>query len=98
MAELGIANVVASSAFINRVDEVLCTGCEACIKACQFNALSMNDVLAKVDAIRCVGCGVCVLACSTSALGLERRPEDEVKPVPQTHAEWETQRAAQRGL
>lgn len=98
MAELGIANVVASSAFVNQVDELICNGCEDCISTCQFDALSMDGLLAKVDAIRCVGCGVCVLACSTGALGLVRRPEDEVKPVPQTHADWGIQRIAARGL
>jgi len=98
MAELGIANVVASSAFVNQVDELFCTGCEACIKSCQFNALSMDDALAKVDSIRCVGCGVCVLSCPTNALGLIRRDEAEVKPIPQTHADWDMQRIASRGL
>ncbi|MEW6240813.1 MAG: 4Fe-4S dicluster domain-containing protein [Chloroflexota bacterium] len=97
MAELGIANVIASSAFVNQVDEVLCNGCEDCIKACQFNALSMDGLLAKVDAVRCTGCGVCVIHCSTGALGLVRRPEEEVKPIPQTHAEWGAQRIAERG-
>lgn len=98
MAELGIANVVASSAFVNQVDEAICNGCEDCIKACQFDALSMDGLLATVDTIRCTGCGVCVIHCSTGALGLMRRPEEEVKPVPQTHAEWGAQRAAERGL
>jgi electron transport complex protein RnfB len=98
MAELGIANVVASSAFVNHVDEFICNGCQDCIKTCQFKALSMIDMLAKVDAVRCVGCGVCVLACSTGALGLVRRPEAEVKLIPQTHTEWGAQRAAERGL
>jgi ferredoxin len=98
MAELGIANVVASSPFVNRVQDVLCTGCEACIAACQFNALSMDGALAVVDRDRCVGCGVCVLRCAAEALVLLRRPEDEVKPVPQTHADWSLQRSAARAL
>ena len=98
MAELGIANVIASSAFVNQVDEILCNGCEACIASCQFNALTMDAALVKVDAVRCVGCGVCVIACSTGALGLVRRPEEEVKPVPQTHEDWGAQRIAERGL
>jgi len=98
MAELGIANVVASSAFVNTVDAAICNGCEDCIPACQFNALSMEDMVAKVDTVRCTGCGVCVLACSTGALGLVRRPEEEVKPVPHTHTDWEMARATERGL
>jgi Na+-translocating ferredoxin:NAD+ oxidoreductase subunit B len=98
MVELGIANVVASSAFVNQVDEVLCNGCEDCIKSCQFNALSMDDLLAKVDPVRCTGCGVCVIACSTGALGLVRRPESEVKPVPRTQEDWGALRMAERGL
>ena len=40
MAELGIANVVASSAFINTVDETLCNACGLCVENCQFDALS----------------------------------------------------------
>ena len=98
MAELGIANVVASSAFVNQVDEMICNGCEDCIKACQFKALSMDGLLAKVDSIRCTGCGVCVINCSTGALGLVRRPEEEVLKVPVTLADWGTQRIAERGL
>lgn len=98
MAELGIANVVARSAFVNQVDEAICNGCEDCIETCQFDALAMEDLLAKVDTVRCVGCGVCVIACSTGALGLARRPEEEILRIPVTHADWEVQRAAERGM
>ncbi len=98
MAELGIANVVAKSAFVNQVDEILCNGCEDCIQSCQFDALTMEDMLAKVNTIRCVGCGVCVIACSTGALGLVRRPEEEVLQIPATPADWRTHRAVERGL
>jgi heterodisulfide reductase subunit A-like polyferredoxin len=98
MAELGIANVVASSAFVNQVEELLCSGCEDCIKVCQFKALSMDGMLATVNSIRCVGCGVCVLACQTGALGLVRRPAEEVMHIPETPSEWKLERAASRGL
>lgn len=98
MAELGIANVVASSAFVNQVDEVICNGCEDCIKACQFDALSMDGLLATVNTVRCTGCGVCVITCSTGALGLVRRPDEEIKPIPQTYADWGMLRSAERGL
>ncbi len=97
MAELGIANVVARSSFVNQVDEAICSGCEDCIQSCQFDALSMDGLLATVDTVRCVGCGVCVLACSTGALRLTRRPEEEVLQVPVDHTEWNTQRSAARG-
>ncbi len=98
MAELGIANVVASSPFVNRLEEELCTGCEDCIPACQFEALSMENSLAKIDRERCVGCGVCVMKCAADALTLVRRPPEEIKPIPRTHAEWGLQRLAARGM
>lgn len=97
MSNLGISNVVAQSAYINKVDEVLCSGCEDCVKMCQFNALHVDGV-AVVDQVRCVGCGVCVLACSTGALGLVRRPEENILPVPSTLTEWGAQRSTNRGL
>ena len=98
MAELGIANVVARSPFVNRVDEDLCTGCEDCIDACQFDALSMEGTLATVDQERCVGCGVCVFRCAADGLILVRRPMEEVKPIPATREDWARQRLAARGL
>ncbi len=97
MSSLGISNVVARSAYVNKVDEVLCSGCEDCVKMCQFDALHIDGV-AIVDEVRCVGCGVCVLACSTGALGLVRRPEEEILTVPSTLSDWGAQRSTSRGL
>jgi ferredoxin len=96
MANLGIANVVARSAFVNQVDQVVCSACGLCIEACPFDALSMADQ-AVVDAVRCVGCGVCVLNCPDEAMGLVRRPENEIMPVPETPEAWGAQRTAARG-
>lgn len=97
MSELGIANVVARSAFVNQVDEVACNGCEICLDYCQFEALSM-DGIAQVNETRCVGCGVCVLSCPNEAMLLVRRPAEEVLPTPETAMDWGVQRAAARGL
>jgi Fe-S-cluster-containing hydrogenase component 2 len=65
---------------------------------CQFEALSMGEKFVEVDEARCVGCGVCVLSCQDEALSLVRRPEDEIMPVPVTHADWQIERAASRGI
>jgi ferredoxin len=97
MAELGMANVVARSAFVNQVDHERCTGCELCLEACQFEALSV-DGTAQVDRGRCVGCGVCVPHCPDGALALVRRPAQEIAPLSETPQEWLQMRAAARGL
>jgi electron transport complex protein RnfB len=97
MAELGIANVVASSAFINTVDETLCNACSLCVESCQFDALKVDDI-AVVNNTHCVGCGVCVNTCPEHALALVRRPESEIKPVPISFKDWERQRAEERGI
>ena len=83
MSDLGIANVIARSAFVNRVDVDGCIGCELCVTRCQFGALSV-DTVAHVDETRCVGCGVCVLACTEGALRMFRRPDSDVllPPLP----------------
>ena len=98
MAELGIANVVARSAFVNQVDEALCVGCEDCIALCQFQALSLIDGILQVSLTRCTGCGVCVSSCLEGALGLVRRPIEEILPVPNHESDWRLQRSTARGL
>jgi Na+-translocating ferredoxin:NAD+ oxidoreductase subunit B len=97
IAELGMANAVARSAFVNAVDDDLCLGCGLCEDACQFEALEVGEK-AIVNAFRCLGCGVCVLACPEGALALVRRPEGEVLPPPVTEADWRVERAAVRNL
>lgn len=97
IAELGIANAVASSAFVSQVDEARCSGCEDCLAACQFHALSMDGYVL-VDEMRCVGCGLCVQACLEGAMYLVNRPESEILPVPLTEKEWQNQRAQMRGI
>ena len=93
MAEMGIANVVARSAFVNRVEEDLCIACGECLPACQFNALTLEDVL-QVNEIRCVGCGLCVPLCPQNALSLVRRPDEAAPPL--TEKDWGAVRLSAR--
>lgn len=100
IADMGIANVVARSAFVNQVDPDLCIGCESCLDACQFGALSMDEdeFIVEIKAVSCVGCGVCVPVCSEGALSLARRPEEEILATPEAKQDWIAARAADRGL
>jgi Na+-translocating ferredoxin:NAD+ oxidoreductase RNF subunit RnfB len=98
IADMGMSNVVARSAFVNEVDEVVCNGCETCLDYCQFDALSIEDGIAVVNKVACVGCGVCVPSCDTEALALARRPEEEVLQIPVTEEDWLAERAEARGI
>jgi ferredoxin len=98
VVELGMANVVARSAFVNQVDETLCIGCEDCVDSCQFQALSLQEFVIHIDRVCCVGCGVCVASCLEGALGLVRRPPEEVLPVSGSEADWRVWRSGARGI
>jgi Na+-translocating ferredoxin:NAD+ oxidoreductase subunit B len=89
MADLGIANVVARSAFVNQVDVELCLGCGECQDACQFTAITVNGT-AQVNEVRCVGCGVCVPVCPQEAMVLVRRLAESEPPV--SDADWRAAR------
>lgn len=53
------------------IDAETCTGCESCVSACPFGALSMKDGVAAVDE-KCTFCGACVDVCPVSAITLQK--------------------------
>jgi len=53
------------------IDPETCSGCESCISACPFGALSMKEGIAVVDD-KCTFCGACVDVCPVSAITLEK--------------------------
>jgi len=53
------------------IDKDTCTGCESCISACPFGALSMKEGIAVVDE-KCTFCGAFVDVCPVSAITLEK--------------------------
>lgn len=97
MADLGIANVVAHSDYINRVDPDQCNLCGACVDTCQFSALTLDSSLI-IDQLRCAGCGVCTLACPQGALSLVLREPGDISTPPERETDWRTVRAQARQL
>jgi heterodisulfide reductase subunit A2 len=66
---------------IAKVDNDLCSGCQACIAACPFSAIEVKEIedraqkrkriVAEVIAGVCTGCGNCTAVCRMSAIDLE---------------------------
>jgi electron transfer flavoprotein alpha subunit/NAD-dependent dihydropyrimidine dehydrogenase PreA subunit len=52
------------------IDRELCIGCEACVEACAFGALSMDDQGIAVVNDNCTACGACIDECPVEALSL----------------------------
>jgi Pyruvate/2-oxoacid:ferredoxin oxidoreductase delta subunit len=71
--------MLAPSGYVCRADVELCVACAACVGACQFRALSLNNGTVAVDSDACMGCGVCISKCAQGALSLVR---DERKGEP----------------
>ena len=98
VVEFDIPSTTVSSDFRAVVDADECIGCGECVQQCQFGALAVPEDVCEVDVARCVGCGQCTTVCPTDAIYLERRPEDEVPPLPADHKEWLVKRAEARGI
>jgi len=98
MVEYGSENSIARSDFYALVDADLCSGCEACLDRCAFNAMSMVDGICEVDRIACYGCGLCISSCETEALSLVQKSPEEMTPPPSDDEAWRRVRAASRSL
>ena len=47
-----------------------CIGCMKCVKACEFDAVKVENFCAKIDATKCTGCGKCAEGCPVGAIDL----------------------------
>jgi NAD-dependent dihydropyrimidine dehydrogenase PreA subunit len=98
MVEYGSENSIARSDFYAVVDPDLCSGCEACLERCAFNAMTMVDGICEVDRASCYGCGLCIDSCETEALSLIKKSHEELTPPPVDVEAWRRVRAASRNL
>ncbi len=98
MVEYGSQNSIARSDFYALVEEDQCTGCEACLDRCAFNAMTMVDGICEVDRVSCYGCGLCIDTCETEALSLIQKSPEELTSPPEDDNAWRKVRAASRNL
>jgi ferredoxin len=47
---------------------VACIACKACVKACQFDAITIENLLAYIDPVKCTLCRKCVPVCPTDSI------------------------------
>ena len=64
-----------------------CVGCKACIKACPYEAISMEGKLAVIDYDKCTLCGACVDSCKFDAIIL-RKEEEIVQDISAYKGVW----------
>lgn len=58
------------------VCDVGCIGCMMCVKACEYDAVKVENSLAHIDQSKCVGCGKCAAKCPRHIiLGKPAEPE-----------------------
>ncbi|MCE8426613.1 MAG: 4Fe-4S binding protein [Candidatus Methanoperedens sp.] len=56
-----------------------CNGCGNCIKACPYNALTLENMKATLSPLACTGCGICVPVCPIKGIEIRNFTRDQLK-------------------
>jgi heterodisulfide reductase subunit A len=56
-----------------------CNGCGDCVKACPYNALSLESGKAALSLLACTGCGICVPACPIKGIEIRNFTRSQMK-------------------
>ena len=62
-----------------KVCSVGCIGCGLCVKACDYEAITMQNNLAVIDPDKCTACGECIAVCPTNCITMH--PKDNVPEI-----------------
>jgi heterodisulfide reductase subunit A len=75
-------DTVVASGSVCVVDEKKCLGCGACVSACSYGAIELEETKqgkkAKVTAVLCKGDGLCNAKCPTGAISLKHYTDEEL--------------------
>jgi heterodisulfide reductase subunit A len=75
-------DTVTASGSVCEVTEKRCTGCGACVMACAYGAVGLQETTqgkkAGVNPVLCKGCGLCNANCPTGAISLKHFTDDEL--------------------
>ena len=52
-----------------------CIGCGACLRACAYDAIKLENKLAILDIDKCTLCGACVQACAFDAIIIRKKEQ-----------------------
>jgi heterodisulfide reductase subunit A len=73
--------IVEMDPFVARVDQALCGGCQTCLSACPFSAVSRDEAThtARVNEALCAGCGTCAASCPCDAIQQDGFSDSQVE-------------------
>jgi heterodisulfide reductase subunit A len=58
-----------------------CTGCEMCVSACPYNAISLENGKALVNEVLCEGCGSCSATCVRAAIEVKNATAMQIQEM-----------------
>jgi len=81
---------ILGNAIVSNIEAQLCRGCQLCLQACPYQAISFFEdrVVCEVNQALCTGCGSCAVACPTGAASILHFDDQEVLTMVETAFDW----------
>jgi len=71
---------ILGNAVVSQIEKKVCRGCQQCLDACPYQAITYleEQAVCEVNAAVCKGCGACAVACPTGAASIQHFSDEEV--------------------